>query len=239
MSSAAWDAEAGVAKWTPEDANGAAAAASSGYPETKDGGAGEEEEDKSTVPNNNINWQGSVGGEGAPVPQSEQAVTQGPVSESSGMVVARAARDAIGVTGGAFPSGGGPSASAPPNGRRHTMAFEIARVERSGKTVPRPAAHKAQRVWELSRPRYVATAESGSWGGRRLRVPPGKESRDAVAYGVWSTSWAQMGDFGLDVGMYFVTISQLIGASLVYAALCIVAMLHFSSERYSAAQVRG
>lgn len=48
-----------------------------------------------------------------------------------------------------------------------------------------------------------------------------------------------MGDFGLDVGMYFVTIAQLTGAILVYAALSVVAMVHFSSDRYSAEQVSG
>ncbi|CAM9767689.1 unnamed protein product, partial [Ectocarpus sp. 8 AP-2014] len=76
----------------------------------------------------------------------------------------------------------------------------------------------------------------GRGGKRRARLPPGQENKDAVPYGVWSTSWAQMGDFGLDVGMYFVTLAQLVGAVLVYAALCVVAMVHFSSENYSGQQ---
>jgi len=71
-----------------------------------------------------------------------------------------------------------------------------------------------------------------------VRVPPGQESRDAVPYGVWSTSWAQMNDFGLDVGMYFVTLAQLVVGVLVYAALSVVAMIHFSSDQYSGQQVR-
>ncbi|CAN0538760.1 unnamed protein product, partial [Scytosiphon promiscuus] len=60
-----------------------------------------------------------------------------------------------------------------------------------------------------------------------------------VPYRVGGPSWAQMGDFGLDVGMYFVTFAQLMGGVLVYAALSIVAMVHFSSEEYSDKQVGG
>lgn len=136
--------------------------------------------------------------------------------------------------------------------RRNSMAFEIARVERAGRTPP-ANLQKAMRVWELSRPRYVeensehgpaGSAGGGGGGGagrgggkRGVRVPPGQENRDAVPYGVWKTSWAQMGDFGLDVGMYFVTLAQLVGAVLVYAALCVVAMVHFSSDEYSDQQV--
>lgn len=154
-----------------------------------------------------------------------------------------------GSNGTAFPSGGSTSVTK----RRNSMAFEIARVERAGRTLPPANLQKATRVWELSRPRYVEESSdhgpSGSGGGgggeggggagrRGVRVPPGQENADAVPYGVWKTSWAQMGDFGLDVGMYFVTLAQLVGAVLVYAALCIVAMVHFSSDQYSGQQVR-
>lgn len=222
-----WDAGANSADWDPDvAAGGGGSAADSGYPETKDDGTG-------TGTGEPVDpWQGSGRNGGLP---SEQAVTQGPASEPSAVVVASAA-----VGGGV--GGGGATASAPaiagaPNGRRHTMAFEIARVERSGKSVP-PSLQKAERVWELSRPRYVESSDDSAGGARRVRVPPGKERRDAVPYSVWGTGFAQMGDFGLDVGMYFVTISQLAGAVLFYAALCIVAMVHFSSDGYSGAQVR-
>lgn len=226
---ATWNAvEIGSAGWEPGEndtggpqadgvAHDAASAAESGYfPETKDNGDGATTENGDVV---------GGGGRWAPFQPSEQAVTQGPGSESSAVVVATVDQDA-----GA--SGGGVNSL-----KRHSMAFEIARVERarsrSKSSTPNPL--RATHVWSLSRPRYV---ERSDQPGRKIRLLPGQEHRDAVPYGVWSTSWAQMGDFGLDVGMYFVTVGQLIGAVLVYAALCIVAMVHFSSDEYSGEQVR-
>lgn len=246
--SAAWDAEVEAGNdWVQPDGPGQAAAsggpaavsgemdegsaAGSGYPETKDDGAGMGESER---------WQsGQVG----LVPASEQAVTQGPASEPSAIILTGGREiGGSGAIAGGLSGAGEASAKATAggtlNGRRQSMAFEIARVERAGKSSP-PNILKARRVWELSRPRYVEERSNavGERGGRRVRVPPGLERRDAVPYGVWGTSWAQMGDFGLDVGMYFVTIAQLIGAVLVYAALCIVAMVHFSSQQYSEGQV--
>lgn len=206
----AWDAEVGSANWGPRDAGAPSSAVGSGYPETKDEGAGVGDTSEGVAA---PNWQGAV--------PSEQANTQGPPSEPSAVVITPA-QGGLGGTKGA------------PNSRRHTMAFEIARVERAGKSTP-PNPQKAKHVWDLSRPRYVERTDQI---GRRVRVLPGQEHRDAVPYEVWRTSWAQMGDFGLDVGMYFVTMAQLMGAVLVYAALCIVAMIHFSSDQYSTSQVR-
>lgn len=206
----AWDAEVGSANWGPRDAGAPSSAVGSGYPETKDEGAGVGDTiEGEPAPN----WQGAV--------PSEQANTQGPPSEPSAVVIAPA-------------HGGLGGAKGAPSSRRHTMAFEIARVERAGKSTP-PNPQKSKHVWDLSRPRYVERTDQT---GRRVRVLPGQEHRDAVPYRVWGTSWAQMGDFGLDVGMYFVTMAQLMVAVLVYAGLCIVAMVHFSSEQYSGAQVR-
>lgn len=129
-----------------------------------------------------------------------------------------------------------PRALPPPSAKRHhSMAFEIARVERSGKRYSLPNLQRALHAWSLSRPRYVERPDQPR--RRRIRLEPGQEHRDAVPYEAWTTSWAQMGDFGLDVGMYFVTMAQLIGATLVYAALCVVAMVHFASEQYSGRQV--
>lgn len=255
MSSAVWDAgetaaaaaEVGGAgapateDWDPSSHAGGESQAGSGYPETKDNGM----DDTGNLFGNDL------------ASKSEQAMTQqgDRASEPSAVVVGGAAAAAAG--GGRDASGGfatnGTNGTAYPSAtttlakRRNSMAFEIARMERAGKTLPPANAQKARRVWELSRPRYVEEASDhspsigGSGGGRgvkrRVRVPPGVESRDAVPYGVWSTSWAQMGDFGLDVGMYFVTLAQLVGAVLVYAALCVVAIVHFSSEQYSGPQV--
>lgn len=222
--------------WDPASQSGAGfdsgAGGSSSYPETKDNGT---------------DAAADLFGNDLP-PQSEQARTQ---QGDPAMVIASIAPQhvsnggggggfgTIGTNGTAFPSGSTMVAK-----RRNSMAFEIARMEREGRTAPPANPQKAQRVWELSRPRYVeegsehGPSSSGGRGGtRRVRVPPGQENRSAVPYGVWSTSWAQMGDFGLDVGMYFVTLAQLVGAVLVYAALCVVAMVHFSSEQYSGQQV--
>lgn len=223
-------AEAGEAQaagdWDPASGVGVESATGSGYPETKDNGT---------------DAAGNLFGNDL-ASKSEQALTQ----EGAPSAVI------IGASGGAFAthvSGEYPSATATAtvSKRRNSMAFEIARMERAGKTLPPANPQKARRVWELSRPRYVeasdhapTTVEGGGGRGgakRRLRVLPGVESREAVPYGVWGTSWAQMGDFGLDVGMYFVTLAQLVGAVLVYAALCVVAMVHFSSEEYSGPQV--
>eukprot|EP00752_Nemacystus_decipiens_P005744 g5197.t1 len=258
MSSAVWDAgeaatgeAAAVAAaaaapaagdWNPASAAGMGgnepSQAGSGYPETKDNGM----DDTGHLFGNDL------------ASKSEQAMTQqgDRTSEPAAVVVGSLAAPAAGRgNSGAFAtnaSGGTayPSATTTLAKRRNSMAFEIARMERAGKTLPPANPQKARRVWELSRPRYVEEASDhgpsigGSGGGRgakrRVRVPPGVESRDAVPYGVWSTSWAQMGDFGLDVGMYFVTLAQLVGAVLVYAALCVVAMVHFSSEQYSGPQ---
>lgn len=200
----AWDAEVGSANWRREGES----AGGSGYPEKKDEAGTETEEGAS------INW--------PPVP-SEQAVTQGPGSEPSAIVMAKATAAAAPATAPV------PATS----NRRPSMAFEIARVERTGKLSP-PNRAKAAQAWALSRPRYIERPEQP---GRRFRLLPGQDHRDAIPYGVWGTSWAQMGDFGLDVGMYFVTIAQLTGATLVYAALSVVAMVHFSSEQYSGRQV--
>lgn len=254
MSSAVvWDtgeaaAEAGAAAapaaeaWDPAPhagvVGGAESAVGSGYPETKDNGM----DDTGNLFGNDL------------ASKSEQAITQqgDRASEPSAVVIAAAAggRGASGGFATNVTSGTAyPSASTTLAKRRNSMAFEIARMERAGKTLPPANSQKARRAWELSRPRYVEEASDhsptigGSGGGRgakrRVCVSPGVESRDAVPYGVWSTSWAQMGDFGLDVGMYFVTLAQLVGAVLVYAALCVVAIVHFSSEEYSGPQVGG
>lgn len=199
-----WDTEVGSGKWGRDGTS----AAGSGYPEKKDEAGTETEEGGS------INW--------PPVP-SEQARTQGPVSEPSAVVMARPSS----ATATAVLTG-------PANSRRPSMAFEIARVERAGKISP-PNPARAVLVWSLSRPRYIERLEQP---GRRVRLLPGQEHPDAIPYSAWRTSWAQMSDFGLDVGMYFVTIAQLTGATLVYAALCVVAMVHFSSKQYSGDQVR-
>lgn len=256
MSAAVWDAENGggggasgeeqaaaaaeavaaaeaAGTWEPASQSGvgfdSAAGGSSSYPETKDAAA-------------------DLFGNDLP-PQSEQARTQ---QGDPAMVIASippphinggsgggGGLGTIGTAGTAFPSGSTMVAK-----RRNSMAFEIARMEREGRTAPPANPQKARRVWELSRPRYVEEGSDhgpssgrGRGSRRRVRVPPGQESRGAVPYGVWSTSWAQMGDFGLDVGMYFVTLAQLVGAVLVYAALCVVAIVHFSSEQYSGRQV--
>lgn len=206
-----WDAEVEPAKWNPPDVGASDSAGGSGYPETKDESGGGNGEPQA--------WQGA-GGNGHP--SGDSTVISAPAAGGGGS----------GVGGFIQPLSGDGGR----NGRRHTMAFEIARVERSGKTTP-PNPHLAKRVWELSRPRYIETLDGTSDVKRRLHVPPGKESQGAVPYRVWGTSWAQMGDFGLDVGMYFVTFAQLMGAVLVYAALSIVAMVHFSSEEYSDKQV--
>ena len=256
MSSAVWDAgEAGAAEaggaaaaapaaedWDPAShagMGGAESQAGSGYPETKDNGM----DDTGNLFGNDL------------ASKSEQAMTQqgDRTSEPSAVVIGSLAAPVAGrgnsggfvtnvTSGTAYPSATTTLAK-----RRNSMAFEIARMERAGKTLPPANPLKARRVWELSRPRYVEEASDhaptigGSGGGRgakrRVRVPPGVESRDATPYRVWSTSWAQMGDFGLDVGMYFVTLAQLVGAVLVYAALCVVAIVHFSSEQYSGPQV--
>lgn len=236
----AWDAvEIGSASWGPgrtdggdgEDGSQAdhgvpnvnknmdrASATGSDYPETKDAGDGATTETGDGL--------GVVaGGRWAPFQPSEQAVTQGPASEPSVVMITKDADH--GVTG----------MTASGRQRRHTMAFEIARVERarSRSKVSPPNPLRAGHIWFLSRPRFV---ERSDQPGRRIRLLPGQEHRDAVPYGVWGTSWAQMGDFGLDVGLYFVTMAQLTGAALVYAALSVVAMVHFSSEEYSGKQVR-
>ena len=237
---ATWDAEAGSANWQSRNVVNGDSAAGSGFPETKDdrsGTLGGEEESAGEA----NDWRDSRAPRG--LPESEQAMTQGPVSEPSPVVIAGksgAVSDSTRDGGGGGAAGSASGTAAPAsatsgvNGvRRHAMAFEIARVERFGETFPPASLEKAKRVWDLSRPRYSETAEPETGGMRRIRVPPGKECAGAVPYGVWSTSWAQMGDFGLDIGMYFVTIAQLIGAVLVYAALCIVAIIHFSSENYS------
>lgn len=245
-------AEAGAAAapageaWDPaphSGVGGGESLAGSGYPETKDNGM----DDTGNLFGNDL------------ASKSEQAMTQqgDRASEPSAVVVGSLAAPAAGrgASGGfATNVSGGtayPSATTTLTKRRNSMAFEIARMERAGKTLPPANPQKARRVWELSRPRYEEASDhaptvggSGSGGGggrgakRRVRVPPGVESRDAMPYGVWSTSWAQMGDFGLDVGMYFVTLAQLVGAVLVYAALCVVAIVHFTSEQYSGPQVR-
>lgn len=184
--------------------------------------------------------------------KSDQAKTQQGDPSSSGPSATAHQNGGVGNKNGSGRYGS--NGTSPPSGtltkRRNSMAFEIARIERAGRTLPPANLQKAKRVWELSRPRYVEeTSEhgptvGGSGGGaggrvgkRGVRVPPGQENRDAVPYKVWRTSWAQMGDFGLDVGMYFVTLAQLVGAVLVYAALCVVAMVHFSSDQYSGQQV--
>ena len=206
-----WDAEVGPAKWNPPDVGASDSAGGSGYPETKDESGGGNGEPQA--------WQGA-GGTGHP--SGDSTVISAPAAGGGGN----------GVGGFIQPLSGDGGR----NGRRHTMAFEIARVERSGKTTP-PNPHLAKRVWELSRPRYIETLDAASDVKRRVHIPPGKESQGAVPYRVWGTSWAHMGDFGLDVGMYFVTFAQLMGAVLVYALLSIVAMVHFSSEEYSDKQV--
>lgn len=230
---ATWNAvEDGSPGWEPEGnnaggaqtdlvANDAASGVESGYfAETKDNGDGATTENGDVV---------GGGGRWAPFQPSEQAVTQGPGSESSAVVVATVDQEEVGLADA--------GAVGVNSLKRHSMAFEIARLERarsrSKSTAPNPV--RSTHVWSLSRPRYV---ERSDQPGRRIRLLPGQEHREAVPYGVWSTSWAQMGDFGLDVGMYFVTIAQLIGTVLVYAALCIVAMVHFSSNDYSGEQVR-
>ena len=228
MSSAVWDA--GEAAGAGDEAAGTAAShaggesqAGSGYPETKDNGM----DDTGNLFGNDL------------ASKSEQAMTQQGAASGRG---ASGGFDTNVTNGTAYPSATTTLAK-----RRNSMAFEIARMERAGKTLPPANAQQARRVWDLSRPRYVEEASDhapaiGGGGGRgggkrRVRVPPGVERGDAVPYGVWSTSWAQMGDFGLDVGMYFVTLAQLVGAVLVYAALCVVAIVHFSSDQYSGPQV--
>lgn len=203
-----------------------ASAGESGYfPETKDNVG-----DEATTENGDI-----VGGGGrwAPFQPSEQAVTQGPGSEQSAVMVATGVDPAAAVAPGTAPGG----RSAVNSLKRHSMAFEMARIERArsrGK-IPPPNPLRAAHTWSLSRPRYVERSDEP---GQRVRLLPGQEHRDAVPYSVWGTGWAQMSDFGLDVGMYFVTIVQLTGVILVYAALCVVAMVHFSSDGYSGGQVR-
>lgn len=251
---AAAAAEAGVVvapaaeDWDPASRRsggiGGESLAGSGYPETKDNGI----DDTGNLFGNDL------------ASKSEQAITQqgDRASEPSAVVIAAPAAAARRGASGGFATNvtsgtAYPSATTTLANRRNSMAFEIARMERAGKTLPPANPQKARQTWELSRPRYVeeasdhapTTSIGGGGGGgrgggakRRVRVPPGVASRDAVPYGVWSTSWAQMGDFGLDVGMYFVTLAQLVGAVLVYAALCVVAMVHFSSEQYSGPQVR-
>lgn len=238
-----WDAEAGGANWEPPNGVAGEPAAVSNFPETKDDRAGMMIKGEESARQDNNDWQDSR--EAGVLPENEQAVTQDRVSEPSAVVItAKAGGSYKDGGGGGGPGGSGLGTAAPPsatsgvNGvRRHPMAFEIARVERFGETFPPASLEKAKRVWDLSRPRYVETSESERGGSRRVRVPPGKECESAVPYGVRSTSWAQMGDFGLDIGMYFVTIAQLIGAVLVYAALCIVTIMYFSSDGYSGGQV--
>ncbi len=222
----------------PEDGAGNSTAGS-GYPETKDNGT----EDAAHLFGNDLASKSEQAltqqGDGASQPP---AVIVGPVSATTNGGAGGGGAGGFGTNGTAYASG-----SSTLTKRRNSMAFEIARMERAGKTLPPASLAKAQRAWELSRPRYVEEASDhdnsigGSSGGRggkrRVRVPPGQESRDAVPYGVWSTSWAQMGDFGLDVGMYFVTLAQLVIAVLIYAGLAVVAMIHFSSEQYSGQQV--
>lgn len=241
---ATWDAEVGGANWEPPNAVAGEPVAGSNFPETKDDRVGMITGEESAREGNN-DWQESRAA--GVLRESEQPVTQDRVSEPSAVVITAKAggscKEGAGGAGGG-PGGSGIGTPAQPavtsgvNGvRRHPMAFEIARVERFGETFPPASLEKAKRVWDLSRPRYVETSESEVGGSRRVRVPPGKECEGAVPYGVWSTSWAQMGDFGLDIGMYFVTIAQLIGAVLVYAALCIVTIMYFSSDNYSGGQV--
>lgn len=195
------------------------------FPETKDNVG-----DEATTENGDV-----VGGGGrwAPFQPSEQAVTQGPGSEQSAVMVATGVDPTAAVASGTAPGG----RSAVNSLKRHSMAFEMARIERArnrGK-MPAPNPQRAAHAWSLSRPRYVERSDEP---GQRVRLLPGQEHRDAVPYSVWRTGWAQMSDFGLDVGMYFVTIVQLTGVVLVYAALCVVAMVHFSSDGYSGGQVR-
>ncbi|CAM9879053.1 unnamed protein product [Ectocarpus sp. 4 AP-2014] len=256
MSAAVWDAEKGgtpataavaaaaaegsAENWEPTSqagiGGGIDSAGGSGYPEKKDNS----EDAAANLFGNDIPDEdgGPGGGDPAVVIASiPTAAADGVVGRGVGLGTRGSA------AGTAFASG-----TSTLTKRRNSMAFEIARVERAGKAaLANP--EKAKRAWELSRPRFVeessvhgpAMGGSGGGGGgragsRRARLPPGQENRDAVPYGVWSTSWAQMGDFGLDVGMYFVTLAQLVGAVLVYAALCVVAMVHFSSENYSGQQ---
>lgn len=241
-----WDAEAGGANWEPPNGVAGEPAAGSNFPETKDDRAGMMIKGEESARQGNNDWQDSR--EAGVLRENEKAVTQDRVSEPSAVVIAAKAggscKEGAGGAGGGGPGGSGLGTAAPPSAtsgvnsvRRHPMAFEIARVERFGETFPPASLEKAKRVWDLSRPRYIETSESEIGGSRRIRVPPGKEYEGAVPYGVWSTSWAQMGDFGLDIGMYFVTIAQLIGAVLVYAALCIVTIMYFSSDNYSDGQV--
>lgn len=214
----AWDAESG--NWGPsgDGAGGGAPTSGPGYAETKEGGGATTVDGDGA---NVVNW---------PSVPSEKAMTQGPASEPSAVPTATPGDGAAEGAAHAYHA----RAAMTAHRHRHTMAFEIARLERAGKASP-PNPQRAAHVWALSRPRYV---ERPDQPGRRMRLLPGEEHRDAVPYGVWNTSWAQMGDFGLDVGMYFVTIAQLTGATLVYAALSVVAMVHFSSEQYSGKQVR-
>ncbi|CBJ32197.1 conserved unknown protein [Ectocarpus siliculosus] len=255
MSAAVWDAEKGGAtaavaaaaaaegsaeNWEPASqagiGGGVDSAGGSGYPETKDNG----EDAAANLFGNDIpDEDGGTGGDGPAIVIASipPAAADGVVGRGGGLGTRGSA------AGTAFASG-----TSTLTKRRNSMAFEIARVERAGKAVL-ANPEKAKRAWELSRPRFVEESSvhgpamggsGGGGGGRegktRARLPPGQENRNAVPYGVWSTSWAQMGDFGLDVGMYFVTLAQLVGAVLVYAALCVVAMVHFSSENYSGQQ---
>ena len=220
--------------------------AGSGYPETKDNGT----EDAAQLFGNDLASKSVQGlGGGGDDPAALPAVVLGPAGGAGG---AGPYGTNASNGGTAYPSGSYPSGvSSTLTKRRNSMAFEIARMERAGKTLPPANLAKARRAWELSRPRYVEETSDrgggsnsigggrGAGGKRRVRVPPGQESRDAVPYGVWGTSWAQMGDFGLDIGMYFVSLAQLIVVFLVYAALSVVAMIHFSSDQYSGAQVGG